>query len=130
MSRLRANKVIRTINKAIALNPTEITFTQITKKEVDGAFEDTSDTKTITVLIYIGSSDSSVKISIDSGIQGTSFTTTNYKMVADKDTGLAVNPKESIKFESNGEKFEIKAVYPQIVENTICGYLCDLERID
>ena len=53
MSKLSSKKIIRAINKAIALNPTQITFTQITFNEVDGAFEQVSDTKTITVVIYI-----------------------------------------------------------------------------
>lgn len=128
MSKLSARKVIRTINKAIALNPTEIIFTQTTLNEIDGTFEEVSDTKTIIVLIYI--EDNSSDINIISDTKGTSYTSSKYQMVANKDAGLAVNPKESIKFESNGEKFEIKAVYPQMVENTICGYLCDLERID
>ena len=128
MSKLRARKIIKTINKGIALNPTEITFTQINKIEVDGAFEDEVIDKTITVLIYLD--DGSSQINIDSRIQGTSYKSNRYKMVADKDANLEVNPKESIKFESNGDKFEIKAVYPQIVEDIICGYLCDLERYD
>jgi len=128
MSRLSSKKIIRTINKAIALNPTSITFTQNTLKEVDGAFEQATDTKTITVLIYLD--DGSTQININSGTKGTSYTTNRYKMVADKDANLEVNPTESIKFKSNGEKFEIKAVYPQKVEDTICGYICDLERYD
>lgn len=128
MSRLSSKKIIRTINKAIALNPTSITFTQITLKEVDGALEQVTDTKNITVLIYLD--DGSTQININSEIKGTSYKTNRYQMVADKDANLEVNPKESVKFESNGEKFEIKAVYPQKAENIICGYLCDLERYD
>lgn len=128
MSRLSSKKILRTISKAIALNPTSITFTQITLKKVDGAFEQGTETKTITVLIYLD--DGSSQIDINSETKGTSYVTNRYKMLADKDANLEVNPKESIKFESNGEKFEIKAVYPQTVEDTICGYLCDLERYD
>lgn len=110
------------------MNPTEITFTQKTKKIVDGAFQEETEDKTLTVLVYLD--DGSNQININSGTQGTSYSSTRYKMVADKDASLEVNPKESIKFESNGEKFEIKAVYPVKVENIICGYLCDLGRID
>lgn len=128
MSKLSSKKIIRTINKAIALNPTSITFTQITLKEVDGAFEQVPDKKTITVLIYL--EDGSAQININSETKGTSHSTNRYKMIADKDANLEINPKESIKFESNRDKFEIKAVYPQTLEDTICGYLCDLERYD
>lgn len=128
MSKLKARKIIKAINKGIALNPTEITFTQTIKKEVDGAFEEETIEKTITVLIYID--DSYGQINIDSKIQGTSYSTTKYKMIADKDAELDATPKEAIEFTSNGDKFEIKAVYPQIIEDTVCGYMCDLERID
>ncbi|MZK53673.1 hypothetical protein [Clostridium beijerinckii] len=128
MSKLSSKKIIKVINKAIALNPTEITFTQVSKNEVDGAWEEVVNEKTITVLIYLGSSETSN--SVESKTEGTLYVNNKYKMVADKDADLEVNPKESIKFESNGEKFEIKAVYPQKVENTICGYICDLERIN
>jgi hypothetical protein len=128
MSKLKARKIIKVINKGIALNPTDITFTQIIKKEVDGAFEEEKIQKTITVLIYID--DSSNSININSQPQGTSYTSTKYKMVADKYADLDATPTESIKFTSNGDKYEIKAVYPQIIEDIVCGYMCDLERID
>ena len=126
MSKLSARKIIRTINKGIALNPTTITFTQVTKVEVDGAFEETEVTNTINVLIYVEDSNNSIDIS--STTQGTAYISTRYKMIADKDANIDVTPTESIQFESNGDKFKIKAVYPQIVEDIICGYLCDLER--
>lgn len=128
MARLKANKIIDAINKGIAVNPTEITFTQTTMIEIDGAFEPVTDTKTITVLIYID--DSYGQINVESKIQGTSYSTTKYRMVADKDADLDVTPTEAIKFSSNGDNFEIKAVYPQIIEDTVCGYMCDLERVD
>lgn len=128
MSKLKARKIIKVINKGIALNPTEITFIQTTKKEVDGAFEEEIVTKTITVLIYIDDTNNSINIS--SGTQGTSYTSTRYKMIADKDADLDATPKEAIEFTSNGDKFKIKEVYSQIVEDIVCGYMCDLERID
>jgi len=128
MSKLRARKIIKTINKGIALNPTEITFTQIIKKEVDGAFEDVLNTRTITVLIYID--DSSNSINVSTGTQGTAYTSNLYKMVADKDANLDVTPTEKIDFTSNDDKFEIKAVYPVTIEDIVCGYQCDLERVD
>ena len=128
MSKLSSNKIIKTINKAIALNPTEITITQIIKKEVDGAFEDEVINKTIKVLIYIDNSSNSTNISSET--QGTTYSSTIYNMIADKDANLDVTPTEAIEFASNADKFKIKAVYPQIIEDTVCGYMCDLERID
>lgn len=129
MARINPNKIINSINKAISVNPTDITFTMTVKKEVDGALENETVDKIITVLIYIGTSTNSVNININSGIQGISYTS-RYKMIADKDAELDIKPTQSIKFTSNGDKFEIKAVYPIIISDTICGYECDLDRID
>lgn len=128
MAKIKANKIISAINKVISVNPTEITFTKKIKKVVDGAFDEEVINKTITVLIYLD--DSSNSININSNNQGTSYLTNRYKMIADKDSELDVTPKEHIKFSSNGDNYEIKAVYPQIIENIVCGYVCDLERID
>ena len=128
MSKLKAIKIINAINKAISVNPTEITFTKKIKKVVDGAFEEEEIIKTITVLIYLD--DSSNLININSNSQGTSYSTNRYKMIADKNSELDATPKENIKFSSNQDSYEIKAVYPQVIEDIICGYICDLERID
>ena len=128
MSKLSSRKIIRTINKAIALNPTEITFDGTKLIEVDGAYEQGSYTKSLTVLIY--QEDNSNVFNVDSKTEGTSYTSKKYKMIADKDADLDATPTEKVKFSSNGDKFEIKAVYPQIIEDIICGYLCDLERYD
>ncbi|AQS11315.1 hypothetical protein CLOBY_34710 [Clostridium saccharobutylicum] len=128
MSKLSPRKLIKTIDKVISLNPTEITFVQKIKKEVDGAFEEETNQRTIKTIVYI--EDNSSSISINTGNQGTSYSSTRYKMLADKDSDLDVTPFEKIKFISNGDKFEIKGVYPQVVQDIICGYLCDLERID
>ena len=128
MSKLSSRKIIRTINKGIALNPTTITFTQTIRTIVNGAPKKESIERTITVLIYID--DSSNSIYVDSKTEGTSYTTTNYKMIADKDAGLDVTPEKAIEFSSNGDKFKIKAVYPQVIQDIVCGYTCDLERID
>lgn len=130
MPKINPNKIINAINKAISVNPTIITYTKTINEEVDGAFVDNEPVKkTITVLIYIGTNSNSVNININSGTQGTSYIS-RYKMIADKDAELDVTPKQSIEFTSNGDKFEVKAAYPIIINDTICGYECDLERID
>lgn len=129
MSKLRARKIIKVISKGILVNPTTISFTQISKKIVDGGFENENSNKVITVLIYTGDSNIS-GLKVESKVEGTTHINSNYKMIADKDADLEINPKETIKFESNGIKFEIKAIYPLIVEDTLCGYMCDLDRMD
>ncbi len=128
MSKLSSKKIINTINKAIKLNPTTITITKNTKKIVDGALDSETGAKDITVLIYTGSSETSVNV--ESNTEGTTYTNDKDKMLADKDADLEVNPKNAIEFSTNGIKYKIKTVYPQIIEDIICGYICDLERID
>lgn len=128
MSKLRAKKVINTINKGIALNPTEIKIKHTEKIIVDGAFEEKETTKTLMVLIYL--EENSNKVVIDSKTQGTSYSSNRYKMIADKDANLEVNPKEAIQFDCLEGHMKVKATYPIVVEDTICGYECDLERID
>lgn len=128
MAQLSAKEIIETINEGIALNPTEITFTQKTKTIVDGAFQEQETVNTIRVLIYMD--DSQGNVNIISGTHGTSYSNKKYNMIADKDANLEVSPKESIEFESHRCKYKITYVYPQIIENTLCGYICDLERID
>lgn len=128
MAKLKAKKIIDAINKGIALNPTTIEIKHTEKIEVDGAFEEVETIRTITTLIYLD--DSSNKIVIDSKTQGTSYSSDRYKMIADKDADLEINPKEAIEFKCLEGHMKIRGVYPIIVESTICGYECDLKRID
>ena len=128
MSKLSARKIIRTINKGIALNPTSITFTQTVKTEVDGAFEETSTARTINVLIYL--EDTNNQLDIESTTQGTSYETKRYKMIADKDANLEINPLNAIEFDCIEGHMEIKGVYSVKVEDTLCGYFVDLKRVN
>lgn len=128
MSRIKARKIIKTINKGISLNPTTITFTQTKRTIVDGAFQEEEIERSIDVLIYL--EDSSNKVIIDSKPQGTSYKSNRYKMIADKDADLEINPQNAIEFKCLEGKMRIKAVYPIVIENIICGYECDLERVD
>ncbi|OSA97783.1 UNVERIFIED_ORG: hypothetical protein B2H98_06875 [Clostridium botulinum] len=128
MARLKAKKIIDAINKGIATNPTEISIKQIKKIEVDGAFENVEIKKKLKVIIYL--EDSSNKIVVDSKTQGTSYSSNKYKMLADKDADIEVSPKEAIRFKCLEGNMKIEATYPIVVENIVCGYLCDLERYD
>ncbi|OSB09024.1 hypothetical protein [Clostridium botulinum] len=128
MSTLKAKKIIDTIDKGIELNPTTIEFKHTEKLIVDGAFEEVETIKALKVLIYL--EDSSNKIVIDSKTQGTSYSTDKYKMIANKDADIEINPKEAIEFKCLEGHMKVTATYPIQIENTICGYMCDLERID
>lgn len=128
MAALKAEKIIAAINKGIALNPSEININGVKKIEIDGALEEIPFEKTLKTLIYL--ENSSTQINIDSKTIGTSYSSNKYKMIADKDADLEVNPKELIKFKCLEGHMEIKAVHPIVVENIICGYECDLKRVD
>lgn len=128
MAILKAKKIIDSINKGIAVNPTEISIKHTEKVEVDGAFEEVETVKSLKVLIYL--EDNSNKIVIDSKTQGTSYSSNRYKMIADKDASIEINPKNAIEFDCLEGHMKIKAIYPIVVENIVCGYECDLERID
>ncbi|WP_343759420.1 hypothetical protein [Clostridium oceanicum] len=128
MAKLKAKKIIDAINKGIELNPISIEIRGVKKILVDGAFEEVPFEKTLNVLIYLDNN--SNKIEIDSKTKGTSYSSNKYKMIADKDEDIEVNPKESIEFDCTEGHMKIKAVYPMVIEGTICGYMCDLERID
>ena len=128
MAKLKAKKIIDTINKGIALNPTEIKIKHIQKVIVDGAFEEIETEKSLKVLIYLDNNLN--KVVIDSKIQGTAYTSNKYKMIADKEANLNINPKEAIDFTCKEGHMKITAIYPIVIEDSICGYMCDLERID
>lgn len=127
VAKLKAKKIIDAINKGIASNPTTIEIKHTEKVIIDGAFEEVETIKSIKALIYLD--DSSNKIVIDSKTQGTSYSSDRYKMIADKDADLEINPKEAIEFKCKEGHMKIKAMYPIVVEDTICGYECDLERV-
>ncbi|AJD28200.1 hypothetical protein G8E05_06460 [Clostridium botulinum] len=128
MSTLKAKKIINTINKGIELNPSTITIKQVKKVVVDGALEEAESEKNLKVLIYL--EDNSNKVIVDSKTIGTSYSINKYKMIANKDCELDVNPKEIIEFDCIEGHMKVTATYPIQIENTICGYMCDLERID
>nr|WP_269205506.1 hypothetical protein [Clostridium botulinum] len=128
VARLKAKKIIDAINKGIALNPTTIEIKHTEKVIVDGAFDEVESVKKLNVLIYL--EDSSNKVIIDSKTLGTSYISNRYKMIADKDANLNINPKESIEFTCKEGHMKITATYPIVIEDTICVYMCDLERID
>lgn len=128
VAKLKAKKIIDAINKGIALNPTTIEIKHTEKVIVDGAFDEIESVKSLNVLIYL--EDTSNKVIIDSKTLGTSYISNRYKMIADKDAKLNINPKEAIEFTCKEGHMKITATYPIVIEDTICGYMSDIERID
>lgn len=126
MPRLKASKIINAINKGIAVNPTTFNVKHEEKVLVDGAFEIEENVITYTGIIYL--EDNSNKITIESKTIGTEYSTTKYKMILNNDNEITIDEKNHIEFDSKEGRMKITGAYPIVIENTICGYMCDLER--
>lgn len=126
MPRLKAKKIIDATNKGIALNPTTFDVKHEEKVLVDGAFEKVEKITTYTGIIYL--EDNSNKITIDSKTQGTSYSTERYKMILNNDNEIIINEKNIVEFDSKEGHMKVTGAYPIVIEDTVCGYMCDLER--
>lgn len=127
MPRLKASKIINAINKGIAVNPTTFDVKHEEKVLVDGGFEFVESITTYTGIIYL--EDNSNKITIESKTIGTEYSTTKYKMLLNNENEIKIDEKNYIEFDSKEGHMKITGAYPIVIENTICGYMCDLERM-
>ena len=126
MARLKSKKIIDAINKGISINPTTFDVKYIENVLVDGAYEKVENIITYTGIIYL--EDNSNKITIESKTQGTSYTTNKYKMILNNENEIKIDEKNVVEFDSREGHIKVTGAYPIIIENTLCGYLCDLER--
>lgn len=126
MARLKSKKIIDAINKGISINPTIFDVKYAEKVLVDGAYEKVENIITYTGIIYL--EDNSNKITIESKTQGTSYTTNKYKMILNNENEIKIDEKNVVEFDSKEGHIKVTGAYPIIIEDTLCGYLCDLER--
>ncbi|HBJ2602717.1 TPA: hypothetical protein ACXDAM_002241 [Clostridium botulinum] len=115
------------ILKSISLNPTEITINQVIKAVIDGHLSEEEKNTTLIVRIYHQKHPEMITLS---NTIGTAYTTRRYGMLVDHTATLEVDSKNAIEFDTIYGHMKITAVYPQIIKDEICGYQCDLERID
>lgn len=127
MSILKANKIINAINKGIAANPTTFNVKKIEKVLVDGSYEKVEKIITYTGIIYLEDNANSIKI--ESNVQGTSYNTEKYKMILNNKNEITIDDKNIIEFDVKEGHMKVTGAYPIVIENTVCGYMCDLERI-
>lgn len=127
MARLKASNIIKAINKGIAVNPTTFNVKHEEMILVDGAYEKVKKITTYTGIIYL--EDNSNKITIESKTIGTEYSTTKYKMILNNENEIVIDEKNKIEFDSKEGHMKISGAYPIVIENTICGYMCDLERM-
>lgn len=126
MARLKSKRIIDAINKGISINPTTFDVKYTEKVLVDGAYEEVTKIVAYTGIIYL--EDNSNRITIDSGTQGTSYTTNKYKMILNNENEIKIDEKNVVEFESKEGHIKVTGAYPIIIEDTLCCYLCDLER--
>ncbi|WP_321834941.1 hypothetical protein [Clostridium butyricum] len=126
MARLKSKKIIDAINKGISINPTTFDVKYAEKVLVDGAYEKVENIITYTGIIYL--EDNSNKITIESKTQGTSYTTNKYKMILNNENEIKIDEKNVVEFDSKEGHIKVTGAYPIIIEDTLCCYLCDLER--
>ena len=124
---ITAEKRKANILKSISLNPTEIKIKQTVKVLKGGYFEEEEKETVLTVRIY---HQKHPEMTTSSNTIGTVYTTRRYGMLVDHTGTLEVDSKNTIEFDSIYGHMKITAVYPQIIKGEICGYQCDLERID
>lgn len=127
MAKLKAKRIIDAINKGIAINPTTFDVKHVEKVEVDGAFKKVESTITYTGIIYL--EDNSNKITIESKIIGTEYSTSRYKMILNNENEITVDENNKIEFDCNEGHMKITGAYPIFIENILCCYMCDLERM-
>lgn len=115
------------ILKSISLNPTKITIKQVVKVIKDGYMDEDEKESTLTVRIY---HQKHPEMITSSNTIGTAYTTRRYGMLVDYTATLEVDSRNATEFTCLYGRMKITAVYPQIIKDEICGYQCDLERID
>lgn len=111
----------------IAINPTEIKIKYIKKELIDGAFQESKMDITFNARVF-AQKNPDLKVSSDT--KGTAYSSKTYGMLVNSEVEFSVSTKERIEFNCPYGKMRIIEIYPQIVKGVLCGYQCDLERID
>lgn len=111
----------------ICQNPTEITIHRVEKIRDRGGFEERETTiPPITVRIFITRSQIPQTVSI---LSGTKQTDVVYSLLADEHADIRADTQTTDTFITNGQRFEVIAVHPQVVAGETVGYQADLERV-
>lgn len=111
----------------IAINPTTISIKQTKKVVINGAYDEVESEIIFEARIF---AQKNPDLKVSSETKGTTYSSKTYGMLVGSDVELSVSTKERIEFNCPYGKMRIIEVYPQIVKGFLCGYQCDLERID
>lgn len=111
----------------IGQNPTTISIQRMEKRRKGGGYKEVSTSlPPVTIRIYTARSQIPKTISI---LAGTKQTDKTYGLLADEWADIKAGPEVTDRFIANGEHFEIVAIYPQMVADTLVGYQAALERV-
>jgi len=113
----------------IRQNPTEITINVTQRMKSGGGFEEVkSQIGPLTVRVFIGSRPPKSEIASDKA--GRKEVSESYSLLADYTANLPSGPDVTQEFDAYPHgHFRITSVHPQIVQNEICGYVAELERV-
>lgn len=114
----------------VCQNPTNVTIHVTQRMKVDGGFEEVKSLiGPLTVRIFVGSRPLKADAVSEKG--GRKEVSKSYSLLADYTANLpSSGPDVTQEFDAYPHgKFRITSVHPQIVENEICGYVAELERV-
>lgn len=113
---------------AIQQNPVEITIQRTEKVDMGGYFEEIeSELGPFTVRIFQKGSKTPQEVST---LAGTKQVEVAWGLLADHETEIKAGTNVLDEFEVDGlGKFQVLAVYPQIIQGQVVGYQADLEKV-
>ena len=116
------------ISWTIQQNPVEITIHRITKVDKGGYFEEIeSEHGPYTVRIFQRGMQIPIEIST---LGGTKQTDGGWGLLAGHEAEIKAGANALDEFEVDGlGKFQVLAVYPQIIQGQVVGYQADLEKV-
>lgn len=119
----RKQNIIDTINK----NPTKIIIIQTEEVLKGGHLDQQQIKKELKIRIY---HQKHPEVSVLSDKKGIYHSSRRYGMLVDYTADIKVDSRQSIEFDTAYGTMKVTAVYPQIVQGEVCGYQCDLERMN
>lgn len=111
----------------IEQNPSAITIKRTEKREKDGYFDESEtqlDPQTVRVFVTRANTNQTITT-----LAGQKQVDRYYGLLADHEADIKADIHTTDIFESDGMKFEVKAVYPQRIQGELTGYQCELERV-
>lgn len=120
----RKRDIVSNINQ----NPVKIVIKEKRREVVDGALEMIDFSHEATVRIYPQSYGSTSDGARE--VKGSYSLSKKYGMLADSSLDIEALSERDLSLETPHGNLKVISYYPQVCQGEICGYQCDLERID